>query len=393
MSSSKLTLGMTLILGAIAGLTPLAMDMYLPAMPQMVIDFATSTNAVQFTLTSYVAGFAIGQLIHGPLSDRFGRRPLLLFGIGLFGLAILGSPFVVSIYALTILRFVQGLCGAAGAVVLMAIIRDMFDREDFASVMSVVSLVMIVAPLIAPLIGGYLTVLFGWPSIFILIAIIALIVIVLVMLKIPETLPKEKRQPLAFKNIFVNYFSVLKTPASFGLILCDSLAFSGMFAFLTVGSFVYINTFGVKVEHFGYLFGLNISAVFLLTTINAKCLRIFGIHHLLRGGLTLMMFGSIGLICVWYFNLGIWYLVPSIMLYIAPGALIGSNTMGLLLSRYSNLAGTASGLAGTAKFGISAVLGAVVAGSPHNVIFTLVLSMVLCALGSTLSYAIFARNL
>ncbi|WED24926.1 Bcr/CflA family multidrug efflux MFS transporter [Vibrio sp. JC009] len=393
MTATKLEPCLMIILGIIAGLTPLAMDMYLPAMPQMAADLQTSSNAVQFTLTTYVAGFAIGQLIHGPLSDRYGRRPILISGIALFGVSAICCAFVDSILALTLIRFVQGLGGAAGAVVLMAIIRDMFDREKFASVMSLVSLVMTVAPLIAPMLGGYITVYFGWQSIFILLTLIAAVIIVLILAKVKETLGEEKRQPLAFSSIFRNYFAVLKSPASLGLILCDSLAFTGMFAFLTVGSFVYIEYFGVDIEYFGYLFALNIVTMFLLTTINARFLRIFGIHHMLRLGLTIMLISCVGLACVWFLELSIWYLVPSIMLYIGPCTLIGSNCMGLLLSRYSELAGTASGLAGTAKFGISAVLGAVIAGSPHNVLMTLVLSMVLCALGSTACYVIFARKI
>ncbi|MDB1125280.1 Bcr/CflA family multidrug efflux MFS transporter [Vibrio algarum] len=387
-----LTLAMMLTLGAISGLTPLAMDMYLPALPQMATDLATSTNAIQFTLTIYMVGFALGQLVHGPLSDCYGRKIVLLIGIALFGLSALASVFMQTAFSLTAMRLIQGLSGATGAVVLMALIRDMFDREKFSRVMSLVSLVMTIAPLVAPLIGGYLTVIFGWRAIFVLLAILALVMLILIVNQLPETLPIDKRQPLNFIGIFNNYMEVLRDRRSLGLIACDSLAFTGMFSFLTVGSFVYIETYGVKVEHFGYLFALNIVTMTLLTMVNAKFVIKVGIHHLLRGGLTIMVLASVGLTLVIYMDLGLWGLVPCIMFYVGSIGLINSNCMGLLLSRYSKLAGTASALAGTMRFGMAAILGSIVAGSPHDPTFTLVLSMALCALGATFSYIFAARN-
>ncbi|GAD90865.1 bicyclomycin resistance protein [Vibrio halioticoli NBRC 102217] len=387
-----LTLAMMLTLGAISGLTPLSMDMYLPAMPIMATDLATSINSIQFTLTIYMAGFAIGQIIHGPLSDSYGRKSVLMIGIALFGISSLTSVFVDSVFALTLSRLCQGLSGATGAVVLMALIRDMFNREAFSRVMSLVSLIMTIAPLVAPLIGGYLTVSFGWRSIFILLASLSVVMILLIAKQLPETLPVEKRQPLRFRSIFLNYIQVLRNKKSLGLIACDSLAFTGMFSFLTVGSFVYIDIFGVKVEHFGYLFGLNVITMTLLTMVNARWVVSIGVHSLLRAGLALIVLASIGLVNVWYFDLGIVGLVPCIMVYVGSIGLINSNCMALLLNNYSSLAGTASALAGTMRFGMSAILGSIVAGSPHNPTFTLVLSMALCALGATCAYVYTARN-
>ncbi len=151
----QITFLLFLVLGAIGALTPLAIDMYLPAMPDIARDLGVADGAVQITLTAYTAGFAIGQLIHGPLADSYGRRPILILGVLFFGIASLVSATTTSIEALTYVRTAQGFAGAAAAVIIQAVVRDMFDREDFARTMSFVTLVITIAPLVAPMIGGH----------------------------------------------------------------------------------------------------------------------------------------------------------------------------------------------------------------------------------------------
>ncbi|MFA0228103.1 Bcr/CflA family efflux MFS transporter, partial [Vibrio sp. 10N.261.45.A7] len=172
-----------LVLGAIGALTPLAIDMYLPAMPTIAKDLGVTAGEVQITLTAYTAGFALGQLLHGPLADSYGRKPVLLIGVLLFAIASMVSATTHGIEALTYIRTAQGFAGAAAAVIIQAVVRDMFDREDFARTMSFVTLVMTVAPLVAPMIGGYLALWFGWRSIFWVLAIFAVIVILAVSMK------------------------------------------------------------------------------------------------------------------------------------------------------------------------------------------------------------------
>nr|WP_269808676.1 Bcr/CflA family multidrug efflux MFS transporter [Enterovibrio nigricans] len=304
--AQQLTFLLILVLGAISALTPLAIDMYLPAMPEIARDLAATPGQVQTTLAAYTAGFAIGQLIHGPISDSYGRRPVLIVGTLLFLVGTVVSALASDIDTLTYIRAAQGFCGAAAAVVIQALVRDMFDREDFARTMSFITLVMTVAPLAAPMIGGYLAVWFGWRSIFWLLAGFSVLVIVLIITLIPETLPVESRPPLRIGATLRNYLKILRTKKSVGYIFASGFSFAGMFSFLTAGSFVYIDYYGVSVQNFGYLFGLNVVCLIFMTSFNGKFVRKLGSEKMLKIGLTIQLLAGIALIAGQVLDLGLW---------------------------------------------------------------------------------------
>lgn len=390
--TQKLSLQLILLLGAIAALTPLAIDMYLPAMPSIARDLAVSPSAVQVTLTAYTAGFAIGQLLHGPLADSYGRRPVLIVGVVLFAVAACVSALSQGIVELTWVRAAQGFAGASAAVIIQALVRDMFEREEFARTMSFITLVMTVAPLAAPMMGGYLSIWFGWRSIFWLLALFSLVIILAVMVKIPETLPKEKRLPFHLGSILRNYARMLITPAAVGLIFSSGFSFAGMFTFLTVGSFVYIDLYHVSTEHFGLLFGLNIVCLIMMTSINGRMVKKMGSHWMLRFGLTVQLLAGIGLVCGQLFGLGLWGVVIPVMLFVGTISIIGSNTMACLLAKYPHMAGTASSLAGTMRFGTGTVVGGMVAMMPDATAWPMALTMAVCALLSASFYWFLSRN-
>ncbi|MGF1742390.1 Bcr/CflA family multidrug efflux MFS transporter [Vibrio profundum] len=381
-----------LILGAIGALTPLAIDMYVPAMPDIAKDLAANTGAVQLSLTAYGAGFSLGQLFHGPVSDSYGRRPVLILGVFFFAISALLSATVHSIDTLNLLRVVQGFAGAAAAVVIQAVIRDMFEREEFARVMSFITLVMTIAPLVAPMLGGHLAMWFGWRSIFWVLAVYAVIVVVIVYFKIPETLKTENRPPLRFKTTLANYGKLVRNPMAVGLMLSSAFSFAGMFAFFTAGSFVYIRIFGVSPNEFAYLYGLNVIGLILLTMSNGRLVKRLGLHFMLRFGLSLQLIAGIGLLTGWILNWGLWGTVPFVVLYIGTISMIGSNSMALLLSSYHSMAGTAASLSGTLRFGMGAIIGAVVAALPGLAIWPMVCVMAGCSILSISLYWIFGKQ-
>jgi DHA1 family bicyclomycin/chloramphenicol resistance-like MFS transporter len=361
---TQLSFLLIIILGAIAALTPFAIDMYLPAMPSIAKEFSVSAGDIQITLTAYMAGFAIGQLLHGPLADSYGRKPVLLIGTLLFTLSSILSALSPSIEMLILTRVAQGFAGAAAAVVIQAIVRDMFEKEEFARTMSFIVLVMTLAPLIAPLLGGYMAVWFGWRSIFWLIALIALLVIAAIVVKIPETLAVEKRQPFRMRSVLYNYRSIVKSADAMLLILTGALSFSGMFAFLTAGSFVYVELHGVPIEHVGYLFGLNVVSMMVMTIVNGRLVRLKGSQWMLSLGLSIQLIAGVLLLTGLLFDLGLWGVVLPVMLYTSSISTVGSNSMAILLSDYPSIAGTASSLAGTLRFGLGGVAAAIIAFLP-----------------------------
>ncbi|CAH0526066.1 Bcr/CflA family multidrug efflux MFS transporter [Vibrio hippocampi] len=391
-TTPQLGLVLFLVLGAIGALTPLAIDMYLPAMPAIAKDLGVNAGAVQITLTVYTAGFAIGQLLHGPLADSFGRRPILLFGVFFFGIASMVSAMTTSIESLTLVRTAQGFAGAAAAVIIQAVVRDMFDKEDFARTMSFVTLVITLAPLVAPMIGGHLAIWFGWRAIFWVLAGFSVVVILAVLWKIPETLAPENRQPLRFRTTIKNYVRLCRNPVAMGLMFSGAFSFSGMFAFLTAGSFVYIDIYGVTPDQFGYLFGLNIVTMIIMTSINGRMVKKVGLHGMLKFGLSVQLVAGLALLLSGILDLGIWGTVPFVMLYIGTLSTIGSNTMGLLLSGYPTMAGTASSLAGTLRFGTGSVIGATVAMLPSDSVWPMIAIMALCSVLSASMYALLGKK-
>ncbi|OBT13473.1 Bcr/CflA family drug resistance efflux transporter [Vibrio sp. UCD-FRSSP16_10] len=391
-SATQLSFSMFLLLGAISALTPLAIDMYLPAMPAIADDFGVSPGDVQVTLTIYTLGFAIGQLFYGPLADSIGRRPVLLGGVALFLLGAIGCTFTHSVEMLVWVRLLQGFAGAAAAVVIQAVVRDMFEAEDFARTMSFITLVMTVAPLLAPMIGGHVSVYAGWRAVFAILAVFSVIMLVAIYYKIPETLAKENRQPFHLGTSLRNYARLLRNRQAMGLIMCGAFSFSGMFVFLTAGSFVYIDLYGVPVQDFGYLFGLNVLTLVAFTILNGRVVKKYGSRNMIMFGLSIQLIAGIGLFICWLANLGLIFIVPCVMLYIGTVSTIGSNGMALLLNNYPNMAGTTSSIAGTIRFGLGSLMGFFVATLPGDQSWPMLTMMGLCAVLSITIYKVFGES-
>ncbi|OIN06210.1 Bcr/CflA family multidrug efflux MFS transporter [Oceanisphaera psychrotolerans] len=382
-----LPLSLLLLLASLAGLTPLAIDMYLPSLPTIARDLGVPVAQAQLTIGVFLAGFALGQLFYGPLADAVGRKPVMLGGLTLFTLASLGCASANSIEALMAFRLLQAIGGAAGSVVLNALLRDMFERDMFARVMSMVILVMTLAPLLAPLIGGYLLLIAHWHSIFILLAIIGLLVTMALAIRIPETLRPELRQPFRLLPVLQNYGKVLRHRAALGYILCGALTTASMFAFISGSPLVYIELFGVPAEHYGWLFGMNILLMMVLTFANSRLVKTLGSDRLLKTGLTVASVAAIGLLINAATGMGgLWGIVIPVMLLIAQISLVGANAMAGLLSHFPEAAGTASALAGTTRFGLGAVATFAVNASHVPSALPMALVMTLCTWGALAGY-------
>jgi len=235
----------TLSLAVLVALGPMSTDMYLPALPGMTRELVTTPGNIQLTLSLFLAGFAIAQIIYGPLSDRFGRKPVLLSGLLLFVLASVGCALSSNIYSLIAFRFLQALGGSAGPVLGRAIVRDIHGPRNAARVLSHIASAMALAPAVAPIAGGFMALYWGWTSIFWFLSLFGLFGAALLHFKIVESSPEEHRHPKSITTILRDYYSLLHDRQYLGYMLTCSLSYAGLFSFLSGSSFVIIEYFAI----------------------------------------------------------------------------------------------------------------------------------------------------
>jgi DHA1 family bicyclomycin/chloramphenicol resistance-like MFS transporter len=355
-----------LILGALSAFAPMSIDMYLPALPTLSTVFQASAAQVQWTLASFFIGFAIGQALLGPLTDRYGRKWPLYLSLVLFVAASIGCSLAPSVLALTILRFLQALGACAGGVIARAMVRDLFPPEQAVRVYSALMLVMGVAPILAPLIGGYLLVWLGWPSIFWALAAFGLACLVAVVVGLPETQPQRTGTAPGLGAAFASYGAILRHPQFLRYALVGGCSMAGMFAYIAGSPYVFIQLHQVPAEHYGWLFGLNALGLVSAAQLNGRVLHgRFGSMAVLRRGAWLQAgAGAVLLAVATVGRGGLIAIVLPLFLYVACTGLITPNSTALAMAPHPRAAGAASALLGTLQFGLAA-LAAVLVGAVH----------------------------
>ncbi|MFD2247086.1 multidrug effflux MFS transporter [Pontibacter ruber] len=355
-----------LILGALAALGPFAIDMYLPGFPAIAKDLKTDISHVTLSLTSYFIGISVGQLIYGPLVDRYGRKKPLVFGLSLFVLAAIGCAFVPTVEWLIALRLLLALGGCVGMVASRAVVRDVFPVEDIPKVFSMLVLVMGVAPIVAPTIGGFVTAHLGWRYIFAVLTLIGFLVLLAVGFLLPESRGADPTLSLKPKRVLGDFLSVLKEPVFLTYALAASAAQAGMFAYISGSPFVFMEIFGLSETHYGWAFGLNafgfitgsqVNRLALKRRTSAEVTQTAGVVQFLAGMLLLVgnytgflnADGSLLLIFCYMFSLGF----------------IGPNATALALAPFARNAGSASALMGSFQMAIGALASALVS-TLHN---------------------------
>jgi len=373
------------LLAALQAFGPLSIDMYLPGLPAIAKDLGGTESGMQMTISAFLIGLFIGMLFYGPLSDKYGRRPLLLGGMGFYVIASLGCILAQSVEQLVLLRLLQALGGAAASVLGRTLVRDLFPIDESARVLSLMHLVTMLATLIAPLFGSFLLLTLGWRSLFAVLMLFASTTLLFVAWKIPETHRGESRNS-SILAVFAAYLSIARHRQAIGYILCMSLTFAGMFAFITASPFVYINYFGVEPAHYAWLFSLNIGGVILFVTLNARYVKRVGTQPLLLAGAGLAAgSGILLLFCGLTSFGGLVPIVVGVFGFVGVTGLLGANCMAGLLAHYPQQAGAAAGLAVSTQFGLGA-LASSLAGSLHDgTPLPMTLIMGLCGIGALLT--------
>ena len=355
-----MNLRIVLILGALSAFGPLAIDFYLPAFPAMAQAFGTDEQHVQTTLAAYFLGLSLGQLAYGPVADRFGRRAPLLFGITLFTLASLACAYAPNLETLVLARFVQALGGCAGMVLSRAIVSDKCDPVASAKVFSQLMLVMGLAPILAPMLGGVLVNVSGWQSIFLVLSLFSAACLLAVSLGLPESLPPDMpRQPLS--GALRQYLRLLGDRVFLGHALTGGVAIAGMFAYIAGSPFVFIKLYGVPAEHYGWLFGTNAAGFILMAQVNARLLAKRGPAFLLARAVWLYLVAGLVLLGVAALRPAqLWPLLVPLFLCIASLGCIIPNASACAMSGQGARAGSASALMGCVQFSVAAGAAALV---------------------------------
>ena len=375
-----------IILGLLSMLPPLAIDMYLPSFLDIARDLNVSQEKVQTTLAIFTFGFAVGQLFWGPIADSFGRKPIILLGISGGAVASFFLTQTMEIGNFYLLRLIQGLFGAAPAVVLGALLRDLFDRNQFARVMSTISIITMLAPLLAPITGGYIAKWFHWHAIFYSLMMMGIICTTLVALYLPETLTQENKAPLNLIKVLKNFVTLIMHKPTLGYVMVGGMAFSGMFCFLTSGSLVYIGIYGVSPEHFGYFFIMNITIMIAMTVFNRQYVIKWGSERMLQIGISMQLLAGIWLIITASLELGLWPMAIGVSVFVGMISLIISNSSAAILDHYPQMAGTANAVAGTARFGIASIIGIGLSHIPITSERPMLYAMASCIIVGTLCY-------
>lgn len=371
-----------LILGALSAFGPLAIDFYLPGFPAMALAFGTDEKHIQTTLAAYFLGLSLGQLAYGPVADRFGRRIPLLVGVSLFTLASVACAFAPNLDALILARFVQALGGCAGMVLSRAIVSDKCDAVASAKVFSQLMLVMGLAPILAPMLGGVLVNLYGWQSIFIALTLFSALCTVAVAAGLPESLPATvPRQPLS--GALRQYGRLLKDRVFLGHALTGGIAIAGMFSYIAGSPFVFIKLYGVPPEHYGWLFGSNAAGFILVAQVNARLLAKRGPAFLLVRTVWIYLAAGLSLLVISALQPAmLWPLLIPLFVCIASLGCIIPNASACAMSGQGARAGSASALLGCLQFSVAAGAAALVGVLHDGSAVPMALVISLCGLGA-----------
>ncbi|MBO9536161.1 Bcr/CflA family multidrug efflux MFS transporter [Herbaspirillum sp.] len=381
------------VLAGLTAMGALAIDMYLPSFTAIAKDLGVGTNLVQLTLSTFLVGLAVGQMFYGPLSDRFGRKPPLFFGITLYFLCSLLCVFAQNIETLIVVRFFQGLGGSAGMVIPRAMVRDRMGAEGSAKAFSMLMLVFGLAPILAPFIGGLMLVFASWRGIFVVLTVFGLLCLIGTRKYLTETVNVQQAEPLHLGRTLRQYWGLLRHKQFMAYVLCGGLVQAGMFAYIAGGPFVIIELHGIKPQYFGFVFASNAIGLIAASQVNARLVmkrsaeRVLGRVLWMPAGLSLFVAlmvaagqESLPLLLIGFFG------------FLTSYGFTGPNATAIALKHQGRQAGTAAALMGTLQFGMGVLSGVVMSFWHDGTALPLTVVMAVCGVSAFLLYHLVAKH-
>ena len=352
----------TLLLALLTAVGPLSTDMYLPSLPAISTALDGTTSMVQLTLSVFIAGFAFGQVFYGPLSDRYGRKPVLIIGLVGYLAGSIACAVAQHIEALIIARFFQALGASAAIVLARAIVRDLFEGDKAARLLSLMGALMGVVPLVAPVLGAVLEVKFGWRASFALTSIISAALLIACLLLLPETLAIDRQRRWSFSGMLIDFSTLLRHLVFLRYTAAFCLAFGGLFVLISTSSFVFQNHFGLNELQFGFAFSVCVAGYITGTLIGARLSNRKGVEELTFFGTFLLGVSGLAMIALSFISeQQVWHLLAPLFVSMVGVGFVMPQSMAGGLTPFPQMAGTTSSLMGFLQNGIAALFGIVAA--------------------------------
>lgn len=390
-NSAKVSFILVVFLGMLTAITPLATDLYLPALPIMPGELNTTASNIQMTIGIMTFGVALGQLFGGPISDTMGRKLPLIIGNLLCVISGIICAYAPSIEILLLGRFLQGLTGSVGVVISKAIARDFASGQELTKLFALLMMVNGLAPVLAPLVGGQLLLFTTWRVIFVILAVFSTILLVGSLL-FRESLPKEKRITGGVNVAVKNYITLIKDKRFLGQTLIQLFAFGGFFAYISGSSFVYQNIFNLSAQEFSYFFGINSCGIILASAISGRVSNIITSRQLLTFSLWQLTISSLLFLIAMIFE---WSLMPvtTILFFaVCTVSLFGSASFSMAMTNYGKMAGSASAILGFASMFSAGIVSPLVGiGGDHTGI-PMGITMLVCAVLSLLCLYVLVKK-
>jgi DHA1 family bicyclomycin/chloramphenicol resistance-like MFS transporter len=344
-----------LILGSLTALGPFSIDMYLPGFAGIAKDLNTTVANVAMTLSSYFIGISAGQLLYGPLLDRYGRKKPLFIGLLVYVFASLGCVFVKDIDTFIGLRFIQAVGSCAATVASVSMVRDLFPVRDIPKVFSLLMLVVGLSPMLAPTVGGYVTHAYGWHMVFLILMFLGIIILCAAQFGLPNSYIPDPSISLKPKPILLNFAIVLKEPQFYTYAFTGAIAFSGLFTYVAASPILFMDIFKVDAKTYGWIFAFMSLSFILASQLNSVLLKWFSSEKMIYGALvTQSVIVLTFLICSINDLLGLYETIVMLFLFLACLGISNPNTAGLTLAPFTRNAGSASALMGAIQLGLGA---------------------------------------